>query len=200
MLAQPQEQKGAFTSTHKHHEKNFSDIECFNCHKKGHYSSNCPHNAMLCVECRMDYRGSLPALERKAVTKPGVLKRGIVKGKLSQEILLDTGCSRTLMHQDLVLEEKIIEGEAVVICAHGDMALYPLAQITMEVDGNIIEVEAAVLSTLPMGVLLGTDTEELAELLAEDRAEEVAYAVTTRAAQKKVKEEAQKSLEKEQAL
>ena len=148
--ARPQEQKGALTSTHKHQKKNLSDIECFNCHKKGYYSSNCPHNAMLCTERRVDHRGSLPALERKAVTKPGVMKRGIVEGKWSQEILLDTGCSRTLVHQDLVPEEKFIEGEAVAIrCAHGDTTLYPLAQITMEVDGKTIEVEAAVSSTLP---------------------------------------------------
>ena len=28
--------------------RDLKDIECFNCHKKGHYSSNCPHNALLC--------------------------------------------------------------------------------------------------------------------------------------------------------
>ena len=28
--------------------RHLKDIDCFNCHKKGHYSSNCPQNAMLC--------------------------------------------------------------------------------------------------------------------------------------------------------
>ena len=28
--------------------KDLKDIECFNCHQKGHYSSNCPSNALLC--------------------------------------------------------------------------------------------------------------------------------------------------------
>ena len=40
------------------------------------------------------------------------------------DIVLDTGCSRTMVRQDLVAEEKLLEGEAVTIrCAHGDMDL-----------------------------------------------------------------------------
>ena len=31
-------------------EKPKRDIECFNCHQKGHHSSNCPHCAMFCLE------------------------------------------------------------------------------------------------------------------------------------------------------
>ncbi len=43
------------------------------------------------------------------------------------DTLLDTGCSRTMVHRDLVEEEKKLEGEAVTIrCARGYMALYPL--------------------------------------------------------------------------
>ena len=42
-------------------------------------------------------------------------------GKPVDNILLDTGCSRTLVHQSLVPKEKLLEGEAVAIrCAHGD--------------------------------------------------------------------------------
>ena len=77
-------------------------------------------------------------------------------------------------------ESKIQQGEAVAIrCAHGDTVLYPLAKISLEV-----AVEAAVSDTLPMTVLLGTDTPELAELLVGERSKgsEEAFAVTTRAA------------------
>ena len=60
----------------------------------------------------------------------------------------------------------MIDGEVVAIrCAHGDTVLYLLAEVTIEVDGRKMNVEAAVSNTLPMAVLLGTDTPELGELL-----------------------------------
>ena len=89
-------------------------------------------------------------------------------------------------------EDSIKEGSAVAIrCAHGDTVLYPMADVTMEVDGKEMTVEAAVSDTLPMSALLGTDVPELGELLAtEDRIEgEEAFAVITRSEAKKQKEE-----------
>ena len=61
--------------------------------------------------------------------------------------------------------------------------LHPLAQISLEVEGHPITVEAASSTTLPMSVLLGTDNPELYELLGErnNKAVEKALAVTTRA-------------------
>ena len=59
--------------------------------------------------------------------------RDRVGGKSVGDILLDTGCSRTLVHQRLVSENKLKEGDAVAIrCAHGDTVLYPLADIVVE--------------------------------------------------------------------
>ena len=49
--------------------------------------------------------------------------------------MLDTGCSRTMVHSDLVSEGQIREGEsAVVRCAHGDTVMYPMADICVELD------------------------------------------------------------------
>ena len=54
-------------------------------------------------------------------------------GLIGQEvwdILLDMGCSQTMVHADLVPPEKFLEGDAATIqCAHGDTVLYPLANI-----------------------------------------------------------------------
>ncbi len=58
VAGQPQKQEK--TSDHsaggrnEHPKQDLKDIECYNCHKRGHYSSNCPQNAMLCTERRVN--------------------------------------------------------------------------------------------------------------------------------------------------
>ena len=96
------------------------------------------------------------------------------------------------MQRGLVPEGKILEGEAVTVrCAHGDMVLYPLAEVELELDGAKMKVKAAVSDTLPVSVLLGTDVPELGRLLRANpstvRTEgvEEALVVTTRAQQRK---------------
>ena len=98
-----------------------------------------------------------------------VVKPGTVEGNRVDGILLDTGCTRTLIHKNLVPPHKLLPDEAVAIrCAHGDTVLYPLAAVELEVEGQHITVEAAVSDTLPTPVLLGTDVPELKVLLAGD--------------------------------
>ena len=81
-------------------------------------------------------------------------------------MLLDTGCSRTMLQKSLVPRQWMLEGEAVTIrCAHGDTILYPLACVHLSIGEKKILVKAAVSDTLPVAVLLGTDVEELSELL-----------------------------------
>ena len=83
-----------------------------------------------------------------------------------KDIVLDTGCSRTVVRRELVPKNKILEGAAVTIrCAHGDTVRYPLARVNIEVQGRRVTVEAAVSTTLPASVLLGTDVQELTTLL-----------------------------------
>eukprot|EP00731_Ephydatia_muelleri_P006689 Em0003g937a len=48
------------------------------------------------------------------------------EGKYVQDILLDTGCSKTLVHQKLVPKGKVLP--TTIQCAHGDKVLYPVAQ------------------------------------------------------------------------
>ena len=57
-------------------------------------------------------------------------------------------------------------GDSVVIkCAHGDIVLYPLAKVDMEVDGLKVKVEAAVSGWLPVAVLHWKDVPEFNQLL-----------------------------------
>ena len=46
-----------------------------------------------------------------------------------------------------------------------EIRLYPLAKVNMEIDGIVIEVEAAVSGTLPVSVLLGGNVPQLKQLI-----------------------------------
>ena len=56
-----------------------------------------------------------------------------------------------------------------VQCAHGDVVIYPLARVELEVEGRALIVEAAVPNTLPQSILLGTNIPDLSELLKAER-------------------------------
>ena len=61
-------------------------VRCYNCGKRGHIAMNCRDNALLCDE---EMGGA-------------VTKKGRVEGKEADDILLDTGCSRTMVQRGLV--------------------------------------------------------------------------------------------------
>lgn len=113
-------------------------VRCYNCKKTGHMSFECPDKALFC-------RGNLGH---------EVTRRGAVEGKMVSDIVLDTGCSRTMVRKELVDGEKTMVGQAVTVrCAHGDTVLYPLAQVELNVEGIAVQVEAAVSDSLPVSVV-----------------------------------------------
>ena len=99
-----------------------------------------------------------------------------------------------MIQKDLVPASRCLEGDAVAIrCAHGDVTLYPLADIRMEVDGLSIQVEAAVSDKLSARVLLGSDAPARSTLLgtkslSANKTEDV-LVVTRAQAQRQVEEE-----------
>ena len=63
--------------------------------------TKCPNKAMFCGT--------------KRESNPSLQRRGVVEGKYVQDILLDTGCSKTLLvHQKLVPEGKVLPGETTL--------------------------------------------------------------------------------------
>ena len=55
----------------------------------------------------------------------------------------------------------------MVRCAHGDVVLYPLADVRVQISGITFTVWAVVSHTLPVFVLLGKNVPELEALLGE---------------------------------
>ena len=142
-----------------------SNVKCYNCGQRGHISTKCPSAALF---CRLEQPKQVLPANQSGFRPSSVCRSGLVEGIQVDQIVLDTGCSRTMVRQDLVPESKIIEEDAVTIrCAHDDTVLYPIAQLQLEVDGIPVCVEAAVSKSLPVPVLLGTDVAELCQLLGE---------------------------------
>ena len=167
-----------------------SNVTCYNCNKRGHVSSRCPSKALYCG-LRNAHNSTLE-------------RSGLVEGKYVKDILLDTGCSKTLVHHKLVPERKVLSGEVATIhCVHGDTVLYPVADLKLEVDGVPVSVKAAVSQTLPVSVLLGTDVPELGRLLGVksstfgENGRQGAMMVVTRAGARKQEEEEELRRQKE---
>ena len=142
-----------------------SEVRCFNCNEKGHVAMRCPAKALFCRgqqqagEPSVGATGSYSGME--------VCRTGLVEGTPVADILLDTGCSRTLVRRDLVPPGKLKEGVVTIRCACGDTINYPLAEVEIMVGGRQICVEAGASETLPTSVLLGVDVPELRGLLSE---------------------------------
>ena len=115
---------------------------------------------------REDYKGNSAVRQTSAAGGQGLYTPGMVEGTPVESIVLDIGCSRTLVRSNLVPQDKVLEGESVAIrCAHGDTVLYPLALVHREINGHHLDVEAALSETLPMPVLLGTDVPQLQDFI-----------------------------------
>ena len=92
----------------------------------------------------------------------------MVEGQFVQEIVLGHSMQEDYGEADSSTpkESKVLEQDMTTIrCAHGDTLLYPLANIEINVYGQAIRMEAAVLATLPVPVLLGGNVPKLKQLL-----------------------------------
>ena len=131
-------------------------------------------------------------------TSTELTRKGSVEGRAVDNILLDTGCLRTLVHQEWVSRGRMLDGEAVAIrCAHEDTVLYLVALLQVVVGTRTMEVRAAVSETLPVDVLMGTDVPELPELLCTASSADV-MSVMTRAQRRQMLTEEMDTYQKEQ--
>ena len=113
----------------------------------------------------------------------------MVAGTPVNDILLDTGAAKSMLHTRVVPNESLTGEKIVIRCAHADAREYPLAQVTVEVAGKLHTLLGAVSDTLLMSVLLGRDMPNLKDLIAVGDGEtEIEVLATTRAQARKQQE------------
>ena len=64
----------------------------------------------------------------------------MVNGKTVADIVLDTECKRTLVHDRLVPVGQKTKGAITICCSHGDEVTYPLAEVEISVSGRVLSV------------------------------------------------------------
>ena len=162
--------------------------KCYECGKLGHIATRCPSRALYGEGIQHS------EVNGEARRSGDVYRSGTVDGRLITDILLDTGCTRTMVHERLIPRKRKTNGEVVIRCAHGDEVSYPLTEVQIAVGGRVFTVEAGVSHTLPVSVLLGTDVPHLVYFLKDEQPEEAgvqdeALAVVTRAQARRQEEE-----------
>ena len=108
------------------------------------------------------------------------------------DILLDTGAAKSMLHTRVVPKESLTGEKIVIRCAHGDAREYPLAWVTVEVAGKSHTLLGAVSDTLPVSVLLGRDMPNLKVWIAVGDGETEIQVVATARAQARKQQEAEK--------
>ncbi|XP_065062272.1 uncharacterized protein LOC135689086 [Rhopilema esculentum] len=149
-----------------------STIQCFKCGRPGHIALHCPSNQAHNNNNRGRHTGYYVKHKDKLIRSAQsfdfgehsvgkILKafscRGEIEGR-PVDILVDTGCSRTLVHKDLIPEGKVDEETRVDIqCAHGDYVSYPTAEVSIKIQDKVFLQRVVVSPNLPRPVLLGMD-------------------------------------------
>ena len=128
---------------------------CYVCGKPDHLSWTCPD------------RGKDVSMPSAAEAGPACFHTGTrrrrqgfvpvrVNGTDSQA-LLDSGSLVTLVHADLA--GPLTQEEMPVTCVHGDMRYYPVTHLRVQTTRGAVTVNAGVVPTLPVPLLIGTDCE-----------------------------------------
>ena len=127
------------------------EIKCYKCGKLGHMSFNCGRGRgkssqayLLCMT---------PLASEQSEISPFCV-RGKINGK-SAEMVVDSGCTRTLIHKRYVNDSAFTGDKFTVLTATGERLSVPIANVEfVSKEGKHVEL-VGVLDTLPVDCLLG---------------------------------------------
>ena len=130
-------------------DRDSSRITCFRCGEQSHVQR-------ACKKAGANFCGTPHSFTRpcQALRATRFFRKGLVDGKVVEDICIDTGCSQTLVHSSLVSQDAVLPDETVKIqCAHGDITCYPLADVELVIDGMAQEIRVGVTPRNPCHIL-----------------------------------------------
>ena len=127
-----------------------SPVTCYKCGKPGHMSFNCVKGNNKPAQ---GYLLCMTPLESHELEFPSCNVQGKIKGK-SAEMIVNSGCTRTLVHDKFVKNGSLTGEEISVLTATGECLTVPLAKVKIESgQGKHVEL-VGVLDKLPVDCLL----------------------------------------------
>lgn len=132
---------------------------CYKCGKLAHIAKWCSSRAF--------YDEGIPCSGGVGEPKRSkdIFRSGTVDRSPVTNILLDTGCTSTIVHEKLIPQRRKISGKVVIHCAHSNEVSYPLTKVQITFDEQTFTLEAGMFHTLFTSILLGTDVPQLVYLL-----------------------------------
>ena len=125
-------------------------MKCYKCQEIGHISYDCPQ-----LNKKRSDKGYLCMTP---LNSPDDCTACYVKGFIAEKpalMLVDTGCSRTLVHRKYVNKVNEIGEKMTVLTATGERVIIPLAWVIIKRDGGVYRELVGVAENLPVDCLLG---------------------------------------------
>ena len=132
------------------------EIKCYKCSKLGHMSFNCGRGRGKSSQAYLLYMTPL-ASEQSEISPFCV--RGKINGKRA-EMVVDSGCTRTLVHKKYVSDSAFTGDKFTVLIATSECPTVPIANVEfVSEEGKHAEL-VGVLDSLPVDCLLGRSSFE----------------------------------------
>ena len=127
------------------------EVTCFKCGKKGHMSFNCGRTRNPTSQ---GYLLCMTPLNSEKTEFPSCNVKGKIAGKPA-EMIVDSGCTRTLVHKRFVNDDSLTGEKMTVLTAAGERLVIPLAWVEFESEHGRHRELVGALDKLPVDCLLG---------------------------------------------